>query len=288
MKRTILLDGDWILYTAGFAGESKRYVCPAIYGSQEFNTLKLLKDEDPEAPYQLEHIYHRVEVSPVEWVLHTSKNMIANAVAKIEKKCGDECHLVVMLDGQGNFRHDIATIRPYKGNRHTAKPVHYNAIRDYLIDNYHVELVDGEEVDDRMAITASSHPASYVMCAIDKDMLQVPGYHYNPNKGFRKVSKKQGELFLYRQALTGDSTDNIAGALNVGEKKARELLTPDMTEEQKWRVIVGVYESTLDQYGGDIYGGLTGREAALENMRLVYLRRKPGELWVPPDRRTGG
>jgi hypothetical protein len=28
---------------------------------------------------------------------------------------------------------------------------------------------------------------------------------------------------------------------------------------------------------------MTPEDAAIENMRLVYLRREPGEIWMPPE-----
>ena len=31
-----LVDGDWILYAAGFAGQKTGIVCPSLKGTQEF------------------------------------------------------------------------------------------------------------------------------------------------------------------------------------------------------------------------------------------------------------
>ena len=285
MKKQInlLLDGDWVLYTAGFAGESKRYVCPALYGGQEFQHLAVLKSEEGFHPEAL--VYHRVDLSPVEWVLHTAKSMITNAKEKVEAKVGQEVKLRVMMDGTGNFRQQVATIKPYKGNRVSARPVHYPKLRQYLLDNWDAEIIEGREVDDAMATLATLNPKGTVMCAVDKDMLQVPGYHYNPNKGFKRVSQEQGDLFLYTQCLTGDSTDNIGGCYKLGPKKAEALLDSKMPNHDKWEVVVKAYAESIVTYGDDTYGGLTAEEAAIENMQLVYLQRTDDDIWMPP---TGG
>ena len=36
MKTIALIDGDWILYAAGFAGQKTKFVAPAQFGEQEF------------------------------------------------------------------------------------------------------------------------------------------------------------------------------------------------------------------------------------------------------------
>ncbi len=52
-----------------------------------------------------------------------------------------------------------------------------------------------------------------------------------------------------------------------------------------WAAVLNAYDESIEKYGEDNYGGLTAGAAAIENMRLVYLRRKDGELWVPPNER---
>jgi hypothetical protein len=98
-----------------------------------------------------------------------------------------------------------------------------------------------------------------------------------------------GLIRQYVQAAQGDSTDNIGGAYKVGPKKAQDvfftLLALGVDEQELWEALVEVYAGTIEKYGVDTYLGLTAEEAALENMRLVYLRRTEGEIWVPPSER---
>jgi hypothetical protein len=120
-----------------------------------------------------------------------------------------------------------------------------------------------------------------IIVGVDKDMLQVQGWHLNPNKGFKQISQREGEWRLYIQAAMGDPTDNIGGCYKCGIKKAEAHILSAMLEVEKWRAVVNLYQQSIDQYG-DMYNGLTAEEAATENMRLVYLLRAQDEHWEKP------
>ena len=280
---TALIDGDWILYAAGFAGQKTKYVCPNAAGAQEFGTLTELKAHDGWAD-DGSPIYSRIVLDPPEHIFHSAKNMLKTACNRIKEKFGYYVHPVVLIDGDGNFRSRLATIAPYKGTRSVhAKPLMYNDLREYLLTAWDAEVVYDQETDDEMAIRQGKDT---IIVSIDKDMLQVPGWHYNPNKGFKHISSAEGELRLYVQAATGDTVDNIKGVYKIGPKKARAEFDVGMSELEKWSRLVCLYDASIDRYGSDHYRGLAAHEAALENMRLVYLRREPGELWTPPTLRS--
>ncbi len=288
----LLLDGDWVIYTAGFAGQKTEYVTIAsgkVFANQTdlakyLGFSKLAEMREADIP-----VFARTVCDPLDHVLHTAKNMIMTQVAETQKKFnGEDVHLTIFVDGDGNFRSRLGTIRPYKGTRAAAKPVLMPDIRQYLLDAWDAEVVFGQESDDAMAIAQTAYQAENtksVICAVDKDMLQVPGYHRNPNKGWKKVSKAGGELFLYRQCLTGDNVDNIQGCYKCGPKAALNLLPDHIPEEDMWKRVVDAYDFSIEKYDDSIYGGLSGEAAALENMRLVYLRRQEDELWLPPNER---
>ncbi len=285
------IDGDWILYAAGFAGQKKRLVCPTLFGPQEFANVTELKtliatEEDQEWDAEADPVYSRDVLDPERFFYHSAKKMIETQLQKIGAKFNEEkVTYTVMMDGDGNFRNQIATIKPYKGTRSIhAKPLMYNSIRQYLLDAFKAEVIFDHETDDEMAIrqtVLNSQKARSIIVAVDKDMLQVPGWHLNPNKGFKKVSPHQGELFLFRQCLSGDAVDNIGGAYKVGPVAAKKIIVPGMTQQEMWDATVAKYELTVEKFG-DNYNGLNGEEAATENMRLVYLRRTYDELWTPP------
>lgn len=176
----------------------------------------------------------------------------------------------VFLTGKGNFRYDIAISHEYKGNRKDVeKPQHLEAIRKHMIKAWEAVVSKGEEADDLIGIAATEGGEESIVVSIDKDMLQIPCRHYNPNKKeFTVVSDFDGLKFFYTQILTGDRADNIVGLYGVGPKKAEKILADCKTEAD-------MYEECLHQYGGE-------EDRVIENARLLWLRREPDQIWEPP------
>jgi hypothetical protein len=286
----IMIDGDWVLYTAGFASQHTEYV--AVIDGHELAGPFLSKSEMKEVIGDVEadvNVYARTWTDPLDHALHSAKKMMQSQVEKVIERLDPEDFTVeIYLDGEGNFRNDIATIRPYKGNRvNASKPILYPEIREYLEKNYETDTSFECESDDRLAMRQTDYRANgqeSIIVGVDKDLLQVPGWHLNPNKGFKNVTVAEGRGRLYRQAVMGDAVDNIAGAYKVGPAAARKLIKPGMTELEMWEATVGAYAASIEKYPDlDLYGGLSAKAAALENMRLVYLQRKPDEVWMPPE-----
>ena len=172
------------------------------------------------------------------------------------------------ITGKGNFRNEIAVTEPYKGNRKDAKrPVHYEAIRNHL-QRLGAELVEGQEADDAVAIEATINGGWIV--SIDKDLDQVPGWHYNFVKHEEYyVTEEEGLRNLYTQVLTGDRTDNIIGLKGIGLKKAAKLLEDCKTERE-------YYDACLKAYDGN-------ELRVIENLNLLWLRRAPNQTYQPPS-----
>jgi len=176
----------------------------------------------------------------------------------------------VYLTGKGNFRFDIATTLEYKGNRKdAAKPVHLKHIREYMISKYEATVSEGEEADDLIAIEATKVGMNAVVASIDKDMLQIPCFHYNiTKKELSAVGEFTGLKFFYTQILTGDKADNIKGLHRCGPVKANKILLECDTEIKLWDACVEAYEGNKDR--------------VIENARLLWLRREVAQLWEPP------
>lgn len=176
----------------------------------------------------------------------------------------------VYLTGKGNFRFDIAKTLEYKGNRKDAvKPIHLQHIRDYLTTKYEATVSEGEEADDLIAIAATKIGMKAVVASIDKDMLQIPCFHYNlTRRELSAVGEFSGTKFFYTQILTGDKADNIKGLHRCGPVKAGKILAECDTEMKLW-------DACLEAYEGDT-------ERVLENARLLWLRREVDQLWEPP------
>lgn len=282
---TALIDGDWILYAAGFAGQRTEMVCPSLFGVEKFKNITEIRESADDKALSPTLCYSRNVLDPEEHFYHSAKSMIENNCQKIAEKFNDDVKPYVIIDGDGNYRSRLATIRQYKGQRGVhAKPLMFNNIRSYLLDVWDAHVVFDQESDDEMAILQTQDGElgrKSVIVSVDKDMIQVPGWHLNPNKGFKKISEREGLERLYVQAIQGDSVDNIAGAYKYGPKAARAAITSDMSEMDMWEKTVQCYELSIQKYGNK-YGGLSSYDAALENMRLVYLRRTRDELWTPP------
>lgn len=198
------------------------------------------------------------------------------AMTRADKTIEDilgETHAIsysVFLTGTSNFRR---TLDPsYKANRPVERPVHWESVRDYLVRQHRAILVEGCEADDYLGIYQDKLGDSTVICSIDKDMLQISGLHYNfVKKTFTQVSDEEGRKHLYIQSLVGDRSDNIFGVHGIGPVKANKALDGLTTEEE-------LYEACLSLYEGDT-------ERFHRNMQLLYIWRKPDDIWVPPQHR---
>jgi len=183
------------------------------------------------------------EGHPLSWPLIKSR-ADAKIIKIMESAECDDYHLY--LTGDGNFRVNEGTIRPYKGTRPSTKPPHYARLKEYFSTSKNFEgkvtLAEGYEADDAMAIAQckklwaiqSASNITYVkntvICSRDKDLKMVPGWHYSWASGNQKekepfqVSWDEGHHWFFTQLLTGDSTDNIPGLYRVGTVAAKKAL----------------------------------------------------------------
>lgn len=185
----------------------------------------------------------------------------------------------VFLSGSSNFRYDIYP--EYKANRKDMpRPKHLQALREYLVIKWGAEVTDGFEADDALGIEASRRNQTNetaVVCSIDKDLLQLPGLHYNfVRQEFQSVDELTGWRHFYSQLVLGDKADNIPGF----DGKAR-IKWPKFLEQ--YREKLGRASSSGEMYSvvRDLYG-ISNEEQFIRNARLLYLWRKANDQWVPP------
>lgn len=145
------------------------------------------------------------------------------------------------LTGSNNFRKEINP--QYKANRKDkVPPVHLQAVREFLVTDWNAIVSDGYEADDILGMYQDTqghweqgeHSPIYstIIVSIDKDLLQVPGRHYNFVKNvFLEVDELTGLRSFYKQALIGDRSDNIFGVEGIGPVKAGKFLD-DLTHER--------------------------------------------------------
>jgi 5'-3' exonuclease len=204
----------------------------------------------------------------VKTACYTTGSFLSELVSDLYTQIEGEPDYRVYLTGKGNFRNDVAVTAPYKGNRKDKeKPVHLEAIRQYLIDDWSAVVTEGEEADDLIAIDATANSDSIIV-SLDKDFKQVPCRHYNFNKReLTSVTEEEGLLFFYRQIIMGDKADNIVGVYGIGDKKSQKLLE-GLTEIEMFNKCVELLES---------------EERVIENARLLWLRREPDQMWERPS-----
>lgn len=210
---------------------------------------------------------------PVGYALHSVDMLLCDIMLAFP----DVLEHRVFLTGKGNFRELIAVTAPYKGNRdRSARPVHYDAIRNHLIDMWNAEVIDDMEADDAIAI--AHDPMETYIVSIDKDFDQLPGIHYNfINKKEYWVTEKEAVKFLYEQILTGDVADNIKGIHGIGPVKAQKILADCETEYDMFKACVATYEEKDEtKYP---------MARVVENAQLLYLLRAEGDKWVAPASR---
>lgn len=151
----------------------------------------------------------------------------------------------IYLGGKNNFRQKRAQLLPYKGNRAiTGRPRLYNEMRDCLINEWGAQVVDGMEADDKLGIELTKHYqesahlgdtgfCTAVCVSIDKDLLMIPGIHYNfVKKVYTYVDHISGYVHFSKQMLTGDATDNIPGLRGVSDVTAKKLLAYDIPHDK--------------------------------------------------------
>lgn len=271
---TLYIDGDGIAYRCGFAVEKTKYLVqePAEYHSSTYSPFENAKEANAYAEGKPAKIWSRKEVEP----LGHAVALVDSVISSLCDRFSSNEMAVYLTPSVGNFRDSIATFAKYKGNRDfTVRPVYYRELYDHLITNYGATYAVGEEADDALGIALTADPEG-ICVAFDKDLLQVPGRHFNwVDKAEITISKADGKRRFWGQVLAGDPTDNVPGCAGIGPKKANAYLSEIASDVEAWNVVLEVYREK--------YGNEEGTARALETARLVYIRRKPQEIWSPPS-----
>lgn len=315
----ILIDGDPIVYRCGFASQNEWKILRwhdvvdvndpyhDIMHERAFAYVWEMEDfiEDENLHPDEYQVTKWIDPLPVEFALKIVKDALQNIVDAVggylaEEKGYDptDTTVTVFLSGKTNFRNKIATISGsytkdggavtgYKANRADARrPYWYQRIRDYMVESWDAVLIEGIEADDALAIEQwadDEYNPQTIIATVDKDLKNVPGWHYNLiKKEDFLVSQQDARVFFYRQCLTGDRTDNIPGCWKVGAKTAEKIITPEMTEEEMYAATLQVYTENIEKFPDKYPEGMSAEAALLENARLLWMLQYPDQLWTPP------
>lgn len=182
---------------------------------------------------------------------------------------------------ENNFRRLIYP--EYKANRTQPKPIHLDAVKKYLIDEWNANIAKEAEADDYLGIEQckawykdddADGPVTLdtIICSIDKDLKQIPGRHYNFVKNeFDDVSPLEGLRFFYKQLLIGDRSDNIFGVDGIGPKKSAKYLDHVTDEFEMFDIVSSLYDS---------------QERLVINGKVLWILHRENDIWVPPHERT--
>ena len=189
-----------------------------------------------------------------------------------------ECY----IGGSDNFRYKIYP--DYKANRTKEKPHYLEACREMLVTQYKATVVNGMETDDALGIAQTKYDGNSRICSLDKDLLQIPGLHFNWVSGVsRLVSPLDGLRAFYRQLILGDRTDNIPGfdgkLRSECPKFIQKLQEPidEMTEE------IDMYNHVCDVYSEQVSWADDWKTPMHRNAQLLYILKNEEEFWTPPN-----
>lgn len=260
MKRSLLIDGDMVLY---------RICCAAT--NQDFG-FKFDREPGDTAP------------PPID--ITTAKRLLDVKLREFKRLLDGERVHIAFSDERQNWRKSVCP--SYKANRKgLEKPRGFFELREYAMEVYRSLLVTGLEADDILGIWATTARAGEslrmdkILVSADKDFLSVPCKLYNPgypDRGVVTVTLEDADRFHLRQTLMGDSVDGYPGIPGVGPVKADKILD----EECSWRRVIQAYEEA----------GLS-KQTALMTARIARILRR-GEytksrgvyLWKPTKRFT--
>lgn len=232
----LIVDADAVTYRAGFATKEGEPLSNAIH-----NVQLILNDARETCPAKSEVLY----------LTSNDKSNFRFARATIPRIINAGKPSEYILDG-------------YKANRKEAKkPEHYDAIREYLVEQENAEVVSGIEADDAMSKKAthllsiglkgiiSTHDKDLNMVPVDihdmiKKEISVYVFDLNGSLGYTILTEKRklygrGRAFFFSQMLTGDNGDNIPGIPGHGPVNAYNTIKACMTEQEYFDAVWAEY-----------------------------------------------
>lgn len=248
MKRTLLLDGDELIFKATAAIEQEvRW--------DEGNHVLFANPEHAWANFQgvVKRLLDRFEVRAKD------------AVMTFSGTYGDT----------PNFR--LAIDETYKSHRAAGrKPLCYWDVRERAEKAFKTVVKPGLEADDVMGILATKpdRKTMAIICSRDKDMKTLPATVWN-GVDLITYSEDEADRFHMYQTLIGDTADGYKGCPGIGPVKAEKLLA---NPDTYWSIVVQTFEKA----------GLTADDALKQARLARILRwtdwdheKKEPILWLP-------
>ena len=134
---------------------------------------------------------------------------------------------VIALGGSYNYRDDLYELYKKSASRESQR---HNRVdffaeaKESIAGLEQTSITEGIEADDLIGHWVSQLGNNSVVITVDKDLNQLPGLKYDPNKErYYNVSADEAKVFFNKQMVIGDAIDNIPGIPNMGPVKFRAL-----------------------------------------------------------------
>lgn len=154
----------------------------------------------------------------------------------------DATNYIAYVKGQNTGRHRYNTKPDYKSNRPKESPKWWEKTVLYSINNWAAILIDDIEVDDAVNITRLNIENSFIV-AVDRDLLNLEGTHYNwKKKEWITVSKEEEFYYFWTDMITGQFGDGITGIPGIGKKGAEKMMV-------SMNVIIDIFWKYIKTFG---------------------------------------
>lgn len=202
------------------------------------------------------------------WTLHASEEESITKLADTLTYFEEVCFIgkvVIALSDKDNFRRKVNP--EYKSNRKSVrKPLTYNPLKQWMIDNYETVIYKNCEADDVLGILATTDDGyDKVILTKDKDLRTIPStiYFMQGNGVYEEIDKDTADYNFMKQTLVGDRTDGYTGCPSIGEKTAEKLLLPYKGD------LVAMWNTVCEQFKKQNLSD----KVALEQARLARILR---------------
>lgn len=194
----------------------------------------------------------------------------------------------IYLSGGENYRKKINP--EYKANRENVeRPLYLEPLREWLVVERGAKVTDGIEADDMLGIQQTRYNEQEIpciICSLDKDLRQVPGWHYSweisgtssTGKKWTKeaerllVSPREGLFNFYWQLVMGDKADNVLGYDGKMRAKVPQFLMDHYHNMQAMVDEQELFDYVLELYQLPVLDFLI-------NGTCLWVQRTEGDNW---------
>ena len=178
------------------------------------------------------------------------------------------------------YRYACAVEKEYKGTRKGLADTGYlNQYQDMagvitcVSKRHSVLLYRFLEADDLLSVLQNNWTMIF---SHDKDMLQIPGDHYDVRSNSLKlIDHILAERNLAYQMIVGDTSDNICGIPRIGEKGAKEFLDEIDAIPGPKNYFIKVVQLYIQKFGT-----VEGLDRFTESWNLLKLRTNRGPWFL--------